>query len=83
MTEAFINSTFDIINNDAIVKILKKLEPKDVLNLCKSYKKIQNLCNRNNVAKILIREHFPQHFETYTPVSQYRALATGKTILYR
>lgn len=78
----FATAAFNILNMDALFQILAKLDPKSVLELCKTTPAFRRLCSQTQTFTNLMTLHYPQHDLDPDVKLQYMALALGRYVLY-
>lgn len=78
----FANVAFEILDKNAILKILEKLDPKTVLSLCRINDRFSEVCRDQNIFISLMKKHYPQFPINDDAKAQYKAIAFGKIIVY-
>lgn len=75
--------SFQILDNYAILNILKYLEPKDILNMYQINKWLNNVLKNVDIIKRLLDLHYPESFYTDCPWKQYIALTMNVYTFYK
>lgn len=74
---------FEILDKNAIVEIMKKMKPYEVLSLCETQQKMAHVCGDQNVFRALMKEHYPQFpIDHKNPKEQYGKITRDEGIDY-
>jgi len=73
-TSRFTNTSFAILDKNALSEILIRLTPTDVLNLCTIKDQFAKICSDQSIFQKLMRYHYPNSYPTKNPKAQYVAL---------
>lgn len=82
MAEAFVGASIQSLDKVVILEIMSYMQPSDVLRMCRVPGFVM-LCRDDNVARQLLRMHFPHFDETVEPWKQYKLIATGQGTTYK
>jgi len=68
----FVNVAFEILDKNAILTILKKLNPRDILNLCEVNNRFKRICSDKAIFIELMIAHYPnEKLDNENPKQQY------------
>jgi len=80
--QEFANAAFDILGKDALIEILKQMDPIAVLSLCQSNQNFARICREQQTFKTLMRVHYPGFPINQDAKAQYGAITAGEGVTY-
>lgn len=81
--QEFVDVAFEILDKNAIVEIMKKMKPYEVLSLCETQTQMARICGDQDVFRALMKAHYPQFpIDEEDPKRQYEVITANYGIEY-
>lgn len=80
--QEFAQVAFSILGKDALIEILKQMDPIAVLSLCQSNQNFARICREQQTFITLMEAHYPGFPINRDAKAQYGAIAAGEGVTY-
>jgi len=80
--QEFANVAFEILGKDALIEILKQMDPIAVLSLCQSNQNFARICREKQTFITLMKAHYPEFPINQDAKAQYGAITAGEGVTY-
>ncbi len=80
--QEFAAVAFDILNVDALMQVLKELDPITILSLCQTNQRFAQICQDQDVFRNLMHLHYPNFPVDEDAKAQYGAITSAEGVTY-